>query len=469
LARGDGYREGRAINITVIGMGRVGLVVGACLAELGNNVFCLDTDQERIGRLSQGELPAREPGLEDLVRKNVGAGRLFFSGDVPQSVAHAPIQFVAVGTPSDGDGGADLRDVLAAAHNIGRYMRDFKVVVMKSTVPVGTAEKVHSVVLEAVRGGPAPPSFSVVSNPEFLREGTAVEDFMRPDRIVLGVSGDGAGQSALAMLRGLYAPLNVESERTCVMDNRSAEFAKYAANAMLATRVSFMNELANLAEPMEVDMEMVRAVLGWDPRIGPHYLEAGAGYGGSCLPKDVKALLSGARAHGYDLRMLGAVDAVNVQQQQVLARKVMDYFDSKVRGRIFAVWGLAFKPGTDDVRAAPSRAVIGALVRAGARVVAHDPAVAIHGITQALARDLADSPDLMGSITFADTPLDALQNVDALVLVTGWDAYRDVDFEALRARMKSTVIFDGRNLYDPALMAAQGFTYFGIGRGTRRV
>lgn len=452
----------------MIGMGRVGLVVGACLAELGSNVFCLDTDLEKINSLNRGELPSHEPGLQELIRKNVDAGRLLFLSDVARSVAHASIQFIAVGTPSDGHGAADLRDVLAAARDIGVHMRDFRVVVMKSTVPVGTAQQVQSAVA-AEHNGPAQPSFSVVSNPEFLKEGTAVDDFMRPDRIVLGVSRDDAGQGALAMMRQLYAPLNVDPERICVMDNRSAEFTKYAANAMLATRISFMNELASLADPMGVDIELVRAAMGADPRIGPRHLKTGAGYGGSCLPKDVKALLHSARAHGQDLKLLNAVDAVNTQQQELIARMVMHHFGSRLRGRVFAVWGLAFKPGTDDVRVAPSRAVICSLVHAGARVVAHDPAVAVREITQALAQDLASLPDLMGSITFADTPVAAVRNVDALILMTEWDAYRHLDFNALRASMKSTVIFDGRNLYDPSAIAAQGFKYFGIGRGTRQV
>ncbi|MEO7547343.1 MAG: UDP-glucose/GDP-mannose dehydrogenase family protein [Ramlibacter sp.] len=455
------------MNVTVIGMGRVGLVVGACLADLGSNVFCLESDLERLERLQHDELADHEPGLQKLIRKNVDAGRLAFSADVERSVAHAALQFIAVGTPSDADGAADLGDVLGAARNIGLHMRDFKAIVIKSTVPVGSAQQVRRAI-EVAQSGRARPLFAVVSNPEFLREGTAVDNFMRPDRIVLGVSRDGAGQTALAMMRQLYAPLNVDQECTCVMDNRSAEFTKYAANAMLATRVSFMNELANLAEQITVDIESVREGVGLDRRIGDSYLQPGAGYGGSCLPKDVKALIRDAQAHGQDLRLLKAVDEINTGQQEVLVRKVMAHFGGDLRGRDFAIWGLAFKPGTDDVRAAPSRTVMGALLRAGARVVAHDP-VANHACRQAMARDLADATALLGELTFVDQRMDAVKQADALILATEWEEYRHLDFDALRANMKSAVIFDGRNLYDPVALATHGFTHYGIGRGIRRV
>ncbi|RYG10998.1 MAG: UDP-glucose/GDP-mannose dehydrogenase family protein, partial [Burkholderiales bacterium] len=398
------------MNVTLIGTGYVGLVTGACLADLGNNVFCLDVDQSKIDQLNRGEMPIYEPGLKDVIERNVEAGRLVFSTDVAASVAHARIQFIAVGTPPDEDGSADLQHVIAAAANIGRHMREFKVVVVKSTVPVGTSTKVAASIEAALAIRGLPPlepglgwvhgeAFSVVSNPEFLKEGAAVEDFTRPDRIVLGVSEDAAGQRALATMRQLYAPFNRNHERTRVMDVKSAEFTKYAANAMLATRISFMNELANLADKVGVDIELVRQGMGSDPRIGYSFLYAGAGYGGSCFPKDVKALVRTAQEHGQQLRVLEAVEAVNAQQQQVLVHKIAAHYGANLQGRRFALWGLAFKPGTDDVRAAPSRVVIGALVRAGATVVAHDP-VAVAEMKKALLQDLADAPGLMERISF---------------------------------------------------------------------
>ncbi len=402
------------MNVTIIGTGYVGLVTGACLADLGNNVFCLDVDQAKIDLLNSGGVPIYEPGLKEIIERNVEAGRLTFSTDVAASVAHGSIQFIAVGTPPDEDGSADLQYVLAAARNIGRHMTDFKVVVDKSTVPVGTADKVTATInaelarraviaslpsviasearqsisvsapallplpLGEGRGEGLPesdcaPAFSVVSNPEFLKEGAAVEDFTRPDRIVLGVNDDVAGQQALATMRQLYAPFNRNHERTRVMDVKSAEFTKYAANAMLATRISFMNELANLADQVGADIELVRQGIGSDPRIGYSFLYAGTGYGGSCFPKDVQALARTAREHGQTLRVLEAVEAVNHDQKQVLVNKVFAKYDRNLTGKTFALWGLACKPNTDDMRDAPSRVVIGALLRAGAHIVAHDP------------------------------------------------------------------------------------------------
>ncbi|MES1265257.1 MAG: UDP-glucose/GDP-mannose dehydrogenase family protein, partial [Variovorax sp.] len=354
------------MNISIIGTGYVGLVTGACLADVGNNVFCLDVDPRKIAMLNEGGIPIYEPGLGEVVESNVAAKRLSFSTDVQASVAHGDIQFIAVGTPPDEDGSADLQYVLAAARNIGRYMESFKVVVDKSTVPVGTAERVSAVIQEELdKRGRGDLRFSVVSNPEFLKEGAAVEDFMRPDRIVIGYTDDDNGRQALAEMRKLYAPFNRNHERTRVMDVKSAEFAKYAANAMLATRISFMNELANLADRVGADIEAVRQGIGSDPRIGYSFLYAGTGYGGSCFPKDIQALTRTARDHGQALRVLESVEAVNDEQKRVLTNKVLTRFGNDLTGRTFALWGLAFKPNTDDMREAPSRVVLDVLVRAG--------------------------------------------------------------------------------------------------------
>jgi len=455
------------MNITIIGTGYVGLVAGACLADLGNHVFCLDIDQAKIDLLNSGGVPIYEPGLKEVIERNIDAGRLTFSTNVAASVAHASVQFIAVGTPPDEDGSADLQYVLAAARNVGRHMTDNKVVVDKSTVPVGTADKVSAAIQAELnaRFASASPTFSVVSNPEFLKEGAAVEDFTRPDRIVLGVAADAAGQQALATLRQLYAPFNRNHERTRVMDVKSAEFTKYAANAMLATRISFMNELANLADQVGADIELVRQGIGSDPRIGYSFLYAGTGYGGSCFPKDVQALIRTGREHGQTLRMLEAVEAVNHDQKSVLVNKVFARFGRDLSGKTFALWGLAFKPNTDDMRDAPSRVVIGALLRAGARIVAHDP-VAEHEAQRVVALDLADAPALLERIEFAAKPMQAVQGADALIIVTEWKAYRSPNLAALKAAMKTPVIIDGRNLFEPDFMAAAGFQYAGIGRNT---
>jgi UDPglucose 6-dehydrogenase len=452
------------MNITIIGTGYVGLVTGACLAELGNHVFCLDLDHRKIEVLNNGCVPIYEAGLKEIIERNVKAGRLTFSTDVAASVAHGCVQFIAVGTPPDEDGSADLQYVLAAACNIGRYMDDFKVVVGKSTVPVGTADKVSTVIQEELRqrGGPDV-GFSVVSNPEFLKEGAAVEDFMRPDRIVLGVSADAAGQKALASMRQLYAPFNRHHERTHVMDVRSAELTKYAANAMLATRISFMNDLANLAEKVGADIELVRQGIGSDPRIGYSFLYAGTGYGGSCFPKDVQALIHTAAQNGQQLRVLEAVEAVNNIQKRALIKKVIARFGENLSGKTFALWGLAFKPNTDDMRAAPSRVIIGELLRRGALVQANDP-VAMLEAKRSLAIDFADELHFLSAITWHDQPMQALQGADALVIATEWKAYRSPDFAALKLALKQAVIFDGRNLYDPAVVRDAGFEYVGIGR-----
>jgi UDPglucose 6-dehydrogenase len=457
------------MNVTIIGTGYVGLVTGACLADIGNNVLCVDVDKRKIDTLNAGGIPIYEPGLGDLVESNAAARRLRFSTDIEASVAHGDIQFIAVGTPPDEDGSADLQYVLAAARNIGKYMNGFKVVVDKSTVPVGTADKVAAVIQEELdKRGRADLRFSVVSNPEFLKEGAAVEDFMRPDRIVIGYSDDESGREALAAMRKLYAPFNRHHERTRVMDVRSAEFTKYAANAMLATRISFMNELANLADRVGADIEAVRQGIGSDPRIGYSFLYAGTGYGGSCFPKDIQALTRIARENGQTLRVLESVEAVNDEQKRVLTQKVLDRFGADLSGRSFALWGLAFKPNTDDMREAPSRVVLDTLLRAGARVVAHDP-IAVEETRRVLQLDFADAPALLERISFssAKDPLEVLADADALIIVTEWKAYRSPNLERLKALMKSPVIFDGRNLYEPGVMKEAGVIYQGIGRNSR--
>ncbi|WLI90180.1 UDP-glucose/GDP-mannose dehydrogenase family protein [Massilia sp. R2A-15] len=455
------------MKITIIGTGYVGLVTGACLAELGNDVFCLDVDQNKIDLLNNGGIPIHEPGLEEVVARNRAAGRLQFSTDVAASVAHGALQFIAVGTPPDEDGSADLQYVLAAARSIGRHMTGFKVIVDKSTVPVGTGERVRAALAEEIAARGSDATFSVVSNPEFLKEGAAVEDFMRPDRIVLGHDGDAAGLRAREMMKKLYAPFNRNHERTFWMDVRSAEFTKYAANAMLATRISFMNELANLADRVGVDIEAVRHGIGSDPRIGHSFLYAGAGYGGSCFPKDVQALERTARQYDQDLLILRAVEAVNDNQKQVLGRKIVASFGEDLAGRHFAIWGLAFKPNTDDMREAPARVLLGELLARGASAAVYDP-VAMIEAKRVLALDLA--PEQLARVRFAASPMDALDQADALAIVTEWKAFRSPDFDQIKARLKQPVVFDGRNLFEPEVMAEAGFEYHGIGRSvlTRR-
>jgi UDPglucose 6-dehydrogenase len=449
------------MKITIIGTGYVGLVTGACLAELGNDVFCLDVDEKKIAMLNAGGIPIHEPGLEEVVARNRAAGRLQFSTDVAASVAHGALQFIAVGTPPDEDGSADLQYVLAAARNIGKHMTGFKVIVDKSTVPVGTADRVTAALTQEIAQRGVDASFSVASNPEFLKEGAAVEDFMRPDRIVIGHDDSAAGLRARDMLRQLYAPFNRNHERTYWMDVRSAEFTKYAANAMLATRISFMNELALLADQVGVDIEAVRHGIGSDPRIGHSFLYAGAGYGGSCFPKDVQALERTARQYDQDLLILRAVEAVNERQKQVLGKKIVTRFGADLTGHHFAVWGLAFKPNTDDMRAAPSRVVLRDLVERGATVAVYDP-VAMDEARRVLALDLTAAQ--LASVRFGATPMDTVDDADALLIITEWKAFRSPDFDKIKARLKTPVIFDGRNLFEPHQMAALGFEYHGIGR-----
>ena len=440
------------MKITVIGTGYVGLVSGACLAEMGNHVVCLDVDAEKIRILEEGGLPIHEPGLLEMVKRNRAAGRLQFTTDIVAAVSHGTLQFIGVGTPPDEDGSADLQYVLEAARNVGRYMGDYKVIIDKSTVPVGTGERVRAVVAEELAKRGLAIDFSVVSNPEFLKEGAAVDDFMRPTRIVIGAD----DERAISLMRALYSPFIRNHDRLLVMDVRSAEFTKYAANSMLATRISFMNELALLADQLGVDIELVRNGIGSDPRIGYHFLYAGAGYGGSCFPKDVKALVSTARASGLDLRVLNAVQAANERQKHVLVDKIVARFGEDLSGRQFAMWGLAFKPNTDDMREAPSRVVISELVRRGATVKAYDP-VAMPEAQRVLAG--------VQGLSFVDNQTEALRGSDALVIVTEWKEFKSPDFDAIKSLLKQALVFDGRNLYEPALMKSAGITYFGIGRG----
>jgi len=439
------------VKITVIGTGYVGLVTGTCLAEVGNEVLCLDVDPNKIEILKSGGIPIYEPGLEDMVKRNVAAGRLSFTTDIEESVAFGQIQFIAVGTPPDEDGSADLQYVVAAARNIGRNMTDYKLVVDKSTVPVGTADKVRAALQDELGKRGAAIEFNVASNPEFLKEGAAVDDFMKPDRIVIGTDSERATQ----LLRQLYAPFQRNHDRLTVMDVRSAELTKYAANAMLATRISFMNELAVLAEKLGADIEQVRHGIGSDPRIGYHFLYAGCGYGGSCFPKDVQALRRTAQENGIPLRVLDAVEEANEAQKQILVNKLSARLGTDLKGKRFAMWGLAFKPNTDDMREAPSRTMLEALWAMGASVSAYDPAA-----MEETRRIYGERADLL----LVDSPMDALKGADALLIVTEWKVFRSPNFDTMKSLLKTPLIFDGRNLYEPQAMREMGFDYLPIGR-----
>lgn len=440
------------MRVTIIGSGYVGLVTGACLADVGNDVLCLDLDPAKIALLEAGGICIYEPGLEEIVNRNVQAGRLSFTTDIKRAVEFGPLQLIAVGTPPDEDGSADLQYVLDAARNIGRYMDGNKIVVDKSTVPVGTAAKVHAVILAELERRNVDIEFSVVSNPEFLKEGVAIEDFMRPDRIIIG-SDD---QNAINVMRTLYAPFLRKHDRLLVMDTRSAELTKYAANAMLATRISFMNELALLSEKLGTDIEQVRQGIGSDTRIGWHFLYPGCGYGGSCFPKDIQALLRTAAGVGADLKVLASVEKANERQKYVLVDKVMERFGDDLSGKKFALWGLAFKPNTDDMREAPSRVVIAALLQRGASIVAYDP-VAVN-----------EAKRIFGvgneRLSYADHPLVALDDADALIIVTEWKEFRSPDFQTIKSKLKAPIIFDGRNVFDLHDDGLKGIEYFGIGR-----
>ena len=430
------------MKITVIGTGYVGLVSGTCLADVGNDVLCLDLDAAKIRTLNEGGIPIYEPGLEAMVRKNEAAGRLRFTTDIEAAVAHGVLQFIAVGTPPDEDGSADLQYVVAAARNVGRHMTGYKVVVDKSTVPVGTADRVRAAIAEELAARGAKIDFSVVSNPEFLKEGAAVDDFMKPDRIVVGAEDD----QAIHLMRALYAPFQRNHERLIVMDVKSAELTKYAANAMLATRISFMNELANLAEKLGADIELVRKGIGSDPRIGFHFLYPGVGYGGSCFPKDVQALIRTSEEAGQQLRVLKAVEEANEAQKGVLAQKIAQRLGKDLSGKTFALWGLAFKPNTDDMREAPSLVLIADLLARGASIRAYDP-VATHEAQ----RILGDNP----RISYAATPMAALDGADALAIVTEWKEFRSPDFDAIKAKLKTPVIFSTAAIFTIRLLRAR--------------
>ena len=439
------------MKVTIVGTGYVGLVTGACLAEVGNDVVCLDLDEKKIRMLNNGEVPIFEPGLAAMVKKCEAAGHLRFTTDIEAAVHHGEFQLIAVGTPSGEDGSADLNHVLAAARNIGKHMKEYKVVVDKSTVPVGTADKVrHEISAELKRRGVAI-KFSVVANPEFLKEGAAVEDFMRPDRIVIGTD----DEHALQLMRRLYAPFQRTTERIVAMDVRSAELTKYAANAMLATRISFMNEMAVLAEAVGADIERVRLGIGADHRIGYGYLYPGIGYGGSCFPKDVRALQRTAGENRVEMRVVSAVEAANLRQKQLIVDKIVRRFGEDLSGRRFGLWGLAFKPNTDDMREAPSLDIIKGIVSRRGAVIAYDP-VAMDNARLAI----GNSP----GVSYAATAMDAVRGADALVIATEWKEFRSPDFPAIKAALKTPVIFDGRNLYEPSDVAMLGFEYHAIGR-----
>jgi len=440
------------MRISVVGTGYVGLVTGACLAEMGNDVLCLDVDARKIEMLLAGGIPIHEPGLEAVVQRNVKAGRLDFTTNVERAVAHGTLQFIAVGTPPDEDGSADLQYVLSAARRIGQLMTEYKVIVDKSTVPVGTADQVKAVIAQELQKRGVDTPFAVVSNPEFLKEGAAVEDFMRPDRVVVGAD----DAQAIALMQRLYAPFIRNHDRLLVMDVRSAELTKYAANAMLATRISFMNELSLLAEKLGADIEQVRVGIGSDPRIGYHFLYPGCGFGGSCFPKDIQALIHTAASNGQELRVLNAVEQANEAQKLVLVDKVVRRFGNDLTGRHFALWGLAFKPNTDDMRKASSLVLIEALLQRGATLAAFDP----EAMDEAR-RILGDDQ----RIRYASNPLDTLTKADALLIVTEWKEFRSPDFEKIKQILRSPTILDGRNIYDPDSMNALGFDYEAIGRG----
>jgi len=440
------------MRVTIFGSGYVGLVTGACLADAGNHVICVDVDAGKIERLSRGELPIHEPGLDALIKRNAEAGRIEFTTDAVRGVEHGLFQLIAVGTPPDEDGSADLRYVLSAARTIGTHLNRYSIVVTKSTVPVGTADKVRQEIASTLASRGAQVEFDVVSNPEFLKEGAAIADFMKPDRVVIGTD----NPRTTELLRALYEPFTRNHDRLIVMDIRSSELTKYAANAMLATKISFMNELANIAERLGADIEKVRVGIGSDPRIGYSFIYPGTGYGGSCFPKDVQALIRSAHEVGHEPSILAAVEGVNRHQKEVLVRKMTEHFGGQLQGRTIAVWGLAFKPNTDDMREAPARAIIDLLLQAGAQVRAYDPIAA-----EEARKIYAGRP----SFILARNAYEAAEGADALCIVTEWQEFRSPDFDRLREILKAPLIFDGRNLYDPAMVMRFGFTYYAIGRG----
>lgn len=440
------------MKITVFGSGYVGLVTGTCLAEVGNDVICIDVDKNKIDKLNKGLVPIYEPGLDAMVKENMTAGRIKFTTDIKKAVEHGTFQFIAVGTPPDENGSADLQYVLAVAKSIAENMHEYRVVINKSTVPVGTADKVKDVILQVQKESGVEVDFDVVSNPEFLKEGAAIDDFMKPDRIIVGTDNPRTGE----LLKALYAPFNRSHERVRTMDVRSAELTKYAANAMLATKISFMNELSNLAERLGADIEQVRNGIGSDTRIGYSFIYPGCGYGGSCFPKDVKALVRTAQQVGYQAELLNAVENVNARQKQVLVNKIKKHYSNNLKGKTFALWGLAFKPKTDDMREAPSRVILEALIDADAIVKAYDPEA-----MEETNRIYPDKPGLL----LVETSEEALEGADALVIVTEWKNFWSPDFELMKNTLKDKVVFDGRNLYQPDFMEKMGLQYYAIGRG----
>jgi len=440
------------MRLTIFGSGYVGLVTGACMAEMGNHVVCYDIDEDKIARLNEGEIPIYEPGLEAYVERNVEAGRLQFTTDVKEAVDHGLFQFIAVGTPPDEDGSADLKHVLAVARSIGENMDDYRIVVGKSTVPVGTADKVKAEVDYALQQRGVSLEFDVVSNPEFLKEGAAIGDFMKPDRIIVGTD----NPRTTELLRSLYEPFNRSHDRLISMDIRSAELTKYAANAMLATKISFMNELANLAERFDADIEHVRLGIGSDPRIGFHFIYPGAGYGGSCFPKDVQALARSAKNVGYEAALLNAVEDVNLRQKRRIFEKLEAHYEGSLKGKTIALWGLSFKPRTDDMREAPSRVLMEALWDAGATVRAYDP--------EAM-EEAERIYSIEGRLKLCETAYSALDGADALVIITEWQEFRSPDFTEIKEKVADAVIFDGRNLYEPDTVENFGLQYYAIGRG----
>lgn len=449
LGRGFGF-----VKVSIYGSGYVGLVTGACFSEMGHDVLCADVDKGKVSKLLNGEIPIYEPGLSEMVVKSVAAGTLNFTTDLELAAKHGECVFIAVGTPPDEDGSADLRYVLSVADTIGKYIEDYTVVVDKSTVPVGTAQKVEAAIQSALalRGAEVP--YDVVSNPEFLKEGAAVSDFMKPDRIVIG----SGSERATAVLKELYSPFNRNHDRMLIMDTISAELTKYAANSMLAAKISFMNEMSNIADAVGADIESVRLGIGSDPRIGFQFIYPGAGYGGSCFPKDITALHRTAGEFGYEAQMLQAVDDINNAQKEVIFAKIKKHYGGDLKGKRFALWGLSFKPNTDDMREAPSRVLMEALWEAGAQVSAYDP--------KAMEETSRIYPS-KAELSLVDSKEEALEGADALVIMTEWNAFRALNFETLRGAVKDKVIFDGRNIFDPERVEEQGFAYYGIGRGRR--
>jgi len=440
------------VRVTIFGSGYVGLVTGACLADAGNHVVCVDVDAGKIERLNRGEVPIHEPGLDALIKKNAEAGRLEFTTNAAKGVAHGLFQLIAVGTPPDEDGSADLKYVLAVARTIGQNLNQYAIVITKSTVPVGTADKVKTEVTAALAARNAEVEFDVVSNPEFLKEGAAIGDFMKPDRVVIGTD----NPRTVELLRALYEPFTRNHDRLVVMDVRSSELTKYAANAMLATKISFMNELANIAERVGADIEKVRVGIGSDPRIGYSFIYPGTGYGGSCFPKDVQALVRSAREVNYEARILESVEAVNKSQKSFLVQKIRKFRNNQLKGLKVALWGLAFKPNTDDMREAPALTIIEELLAAGAAVQAYDPVA-----MQETARIFGDRPGLK----LCASAHEALGGADVLAIATEWQEFRSPDFDRIKASLSQPAIFDGRNLYNPALMKRLGFSYYAVGRG----